>query len=175
MKEDKNVSKLQIASLLVSFLLFVGFIVSQILSKEKIRNEGTLVFLPLMPVDPRSLFQGDYMILRYNWDNLLNKADSNAPKRGCLVFTIQEQILTPVRLQKDSQPRAKGEHCIQFFKSSFEIKIGAESYFFQEGEANLYANAKFAGIRFIKEASSFDKLLVGLYDEKKNPIEPSKF
>ncbi|MFX7329222.1 GDYXXLXY domain-containing protein, partial [Acinetobacter baumannii] len=33
--------------------------------KEMLLKEGQLVLLPLAPVDPRSLMQGDYMALRY--------------------------------------------------------------------------------------------------------------
>ena len=49
-----------------------------------------------------------------------------------------------------------------------EINIGAESFFFQEGEAEKYDKAKYGGIKVDSEGNS---LLIGLYDEKRKKIE----
>lgn len=54
-------SKLSLAGLLL-VLLAVNLMV---LNKESSLAQGRTVFLELAPVDPRSLMQGDYMVLRY--------------------------------------------------------------------------------------------------------------
>lgn len=77
--------------LFLNFLVFTGFFTYSVWEKEKIRKTGRLVFLPLVPGDPRSLFQGDYMILNYDWQVLETEENANAPKRGCLVFRIQKK------------------------------------------------------------------------------------
>jgi len=41
---------------------------------EKLRTEGTVVYLELAPVDPRSLMQGDYMALRLEVGNNVRDA-----------------------------------------------------------------------------------------------------
>ena len=48
------------------------------------------------------------------------------------------------------------------------INIGAESYFFQEGEADKYENAKYGGIKVNHQGNS---LLIGLYDENRKKID----
>ena len=46
-------------------LLVLGVVNAAIVGKETIKREGDTVYLPLAPVDPRSLMQGDYMALRF--------------------------------------------------------------------------------------------------------------
>ena len=46
-------------------LLVLGALNFAIVGKERIRRDGEVVYLPLAPVDPRSLIQGDYMALRF--------------------------------------------------------------------------------------------------------------
>lgn len=47
-------------------LLQVGFVSYQSITNETLLKEGTLIKVKLVPVDPRSLLQGDYVILRYD-------------------------------------------------------------------------------------------------------------
>lgn len=154
--------------LLVNLLLLFGFLTQAVLKKEKIRAEGHLIFLPLLPKDPRSLMQGDYMILNYDWTFLEKEENVKAPRRGCLVFRIEEELFVPIRLQSSFTDLKVSEFCLQYYRSEYDLKIGAESYFFQEGDADLYAEAKFAGIRFMEKNQNGDKLLVGLYDKNKH-------
>ncbi|MBO1001362.1 GDYXXLXY domain-containing protein [Pseudogracilibacillus auburnensis] len=46
-------------------LLQLGFISYQSYTNETLLKEGELIKLELMPIDPRSMLQGDYIILRY--------------------------------------------------------------------------------------------------------------
>lgn len=156
--------------LIVNLLLLSGFLTQAVVKKETIRKEGRLVFLPLLPRDPRSLFQGDYMVLNYDWSFLESEENAEAPKRGCLVFRIQEEVFLPVRLQVNFADLKASEFCLQYYRSDYDLKIGAESYFFQEGEAELYLEAKYAGIRFLEGNTDGDKLLVGLYDKNKQRL-----
>lgn len=150
----------------VLFLIVFFFLVYQ---KETLREHGTLVLLPLAPRDPRSLFQGDYMNLNYNFFEVVT--DKTFPKRGYLVFTIQDGILIPQRLEGSADKRKKGEYQIRYFSDGNTIRIGAESWFFQEGTGALYEQAKYAGLHFFPESDAGDKLLIGLYDENRLKIE----
>ena len=49
-------------AVLAGILIFVNLL---IFSKEQILENGDTLLLQLAPRDPRSLLQGDYMILRY--------------------------------------------------------------------------------------------------------------
>lgn len=158
--------------LFLNFLVFTGFFTYSVWEKEKIRKTGRLVFLPLVPKDPRSLFQGDYMILNYDWQVLETEENANAPKRGCMVFRIQKEELVPIRLQKEFTNLSFGEHCLKYYRSAFQLKIGAESYFFQEGDTSFGSKAKFAGILFLVAENNGDKLLIGLFDKNKQKLGP---
>ncbi|WP_244934493.1 hypothetical protein [Leptospira vanthielii] len=77
---------------------------------------------------------------------------------GRLVF-----LPLPVRLQVNFADLKTSEFCLQYYRSDYDLKIGAESYFFQEGEAELYLEAKYAGIRFLEGNTDGDKLFVGWF------------
>lgn len=141
-------------------LLFVYFNYS-VIRKENLLKEGQLVLLKLAPVDPRSLMQGDYMSLRYAISDVGNIED--LPKRGyCVVKIDASGVAHKVRFQEDRLPLKAGEHLICYTSNDWNINIGAESFFFQEGHAKKYEAAVYGGIKTDKNGNS---LLVGLYDQ----------
>ncbi len=74
-----------------------------------------------------------------------------------------------VRIQDGRIPLNEKEYLIEYTSTGWRgINIGAESFFFQEGEAEKYENAKYGGIKVDNQGSS---LLIGLYDENKIKIE----
>ncbi len=150
---------------LIILLIYFNFSVSK---KEELLKNGKLVLLPLAPVDPRSLMQGDYMSLRYSISE--NIVAQNIPKRGfCVVHLDKNKIASKVRFQKEKLPLKKGEYLIEYTSSnSWNVNIGAESFFFQEGEAEKYEKAKYGGIKIDENGNS---LLIGLFDEKLKEIK----
>lgn len=145
---------------LLILLVYFNFSVSE---KERILKDGRLILLELAPVDPRSLMQGDYMSLSYAIADL--ESDKKIPKRGfCVIKLDSNQVAKRVRFQKEKTPLSQSEHLIEYTApNEWSINIGAESYFFQEGEAEKFEKAKYGGIRIDKNGNS---LLVGLYNEK---------
>jgi uncharacterized membrane-anchored protein len=134
---------------------------ASVMHKEDLMKEGSLVFIELAPVDPRSLMQGDYMRLSYRISQDL-PVDS-IPTRGyCVVRLNNKKVAERVRVQKQQTPLFAGEHLIEYTAGQWTINIGAESYFFQEGKAEHYSKARYGGLRIDKSGNS---LLVGLYDE----------
>lgn len=148
-------------------ILLIYFNIS-ITQKEALLKGGKLVLLELAPKDPRSLMQGDYMALRYKISE--NIDFKHIPKRGyCVVVLDQYGKAEKVRFQKELKPLKKGEHLIEYTASNQrDINIGAESFFFQEGSAKRYENAKYGGVKIDNNGNS---LLVGLYDEKLQRIK----
>ena len=51
--------------IIVNLILLLGYFNWSVFQKEQTLKDGQLVLLPLAPVDPRSLMQGDYMSLNY--------------------------------------------------------------------------------------------------------------
>lgn len=154
--------------ILLNLLLLLFFINKDILKKEKILDEGQLILLKLMPVDPRSLMQGDYMNLRY--DISTTESKDEFPKRGyCIVKLDENGVAEKVRLQGSVTPLNSGEYAISYTSRRWNgINIGAESYFFQEGEGEKYELAIYGGI---KVDSNGNSLLIGLYDQDRVLIE----
>ncbi len=156
--------------LLLNLVLIVVLFNNSVWEKEKTLKTGTLVLIPLAPVDPRSLMQGDYMNLNYNLGQVPNY---HLPKRGYCIITIgNRQIAQVARYQKKLVPLAKNEIPIKYFTGKYStIRLGAESYFFREGTADRYTNAKYGGLVIDKEGNS---ILRGLYDDKRQLITPSE-
>jgi uncharacterized membrane-anchored protein len=159
--------KYKIIIILVNLLLVLIFFHYSISKKETILEKGTLVLLELAPVDPRSLMQGDYMALRYA---IARETDATEiPKRGYCVVRLDSGIVgKKLRLQQHRTPLAANEYLIEYTASTWDINIGAGSYFFQEGQATKYEKAKYGGIRIDNKGNS---LLVGLYDAHRQLIK----
>jgi uncharacterized membrane-anchored protein len=139
-----------------------------VVKKENLLKDGKLILLSLAPVDPRSLMQGDYMTLRYSISENLNV--NSLPKRGyCVVKLNPQGIAEKVRFQKNTTPLNKGEYLIEYNSpDQWNVNIGAESFFFQEGQAEKYEKAKYGAIKVDTKGNS---LLVGLYDENLKNIK----
>jgi uncharacterized membrane-anchored protein len=158
-------SKTKRIIILLNLLLLVGYFNWSIMAKEKTLSKGQLVLLELAPVDPRSLMQGDYMQLRYKLNDL--PSSTVIDKRGyCIVKLDEHHVAQKLRLQPELQPLKPGETAVKYFYSgngyTTNIHLGAESYFFEEGQAKRFQAAKYGGIKIDDTGNS---VLEGLYDE----------
>ena len=155
----KKYSSILIIANLVLLLVYFNWSVYQ---KEQTLKEGQLVLLQLAPVDPRSLMQGDYMTLNYDISSNFNS--STDEKRGyCIVKLDALNNAEFIRLQPNKTPLNKGEYLIKYYQTEFgNISLGAESYFFQEGKADVFEDAVAGGIKVDNQGNS---ILIGLYDK----------
>lgn len=153
--------------ILFNLLLVLAFFHYTIMKKETTLKDGVLILLELAPVDPRSLMQGDYMELRYA---IAQETDTREiPKRGyCVVRLDSGLIARKVRLQSHKTPLHKDEYLIAYTADKWNLNIGAESFFFQEGQAGKYENAKYGALKIDRQGNS---LLIGLYDQHRNIIK----
>lgn len=154
--------------ILINLIILLGLFNNSILQKEELLTEGQLVLLELAPVDPRSLMQGDYMRLNYEISNNIN-TDSISKRGFCVVKLKENGVAEKVRIQEKRTPINVNEFLIEYTSREWRgINIGAESYFFQEGEAEKFEKAKYGGIKIDNKGNS---LLVGLYDKNRIKIE----
>lgn len=156
------------AIIFVNLIVLLVFFNNSLLKKENLLSEGELILLELAPVDPRSLMQGDYMRLRYAISRNVNS--DSIPKRGfCVVKLDDKGVAQKVRLQENIKPINDNEFSIAYTLGNWRrINIGAESFFFQEGEGEKYEKAKYGGLKVNNEGNN---VLIGLYDENQNKIE----
>ncbi len=145
------------ALLLSIILLQVGFLSYQSTMNELLLRNGTLVKLELAPVDPRSLLQGDYVILRYDITSIPKTATYSAwnEKVKVVLRENDEGIY-----EYAGYMQSKGQWNRPYEKQSGDVIIngkrngpneviyGIESFFVPEGEGiDLQNKAKYAYIR----------------------------
>lgn len=150
--------------IIVNTILIFGLFIQSVFKKETTLEHGQTILFELAPVDPRSLMQGDYMTLRYQVSEQFNISyNDSIPVRGYLIFKVnKDNVATGIRLQPTSKHLGKEELAIQYFISNYDLNIGSGSYFFQEGEAEKYNNAKYGAVKLDDKGNS---ILIGLCDE----------
>lgn len=154
--------------ILINLIVLLGLFNNSILKKEELLSNGQTILLKLAPVDPRSLMQGDYMRLNYDISSNIN-TDSISKRGFCVVKLKENGVAEKVRIQENRTPINNNEFLIEYTSRKWRgVNIGAESYFFQEGEAEKYEKAKYGGIKVDNKGNS---LLIGLYDENRIKIE----
>lgn len=138
------------------------------LQRERLVTEGQVVLLQLAPVDPRSLIQGDYMRL---WYDIAEEARKDCKSRdGFIVVRLDaNNVARYVRVYDPQTRLAENELLLRYRRRAYGIRIGPESFFFQEGHANHYGNAHYAELRV---SESGDVLLVGLRSEELEVLGP---
>lgn len=149
--------------LLIGVVTFVilAFFIHSVIQKERIIKYGVTVYLELAPVDPRSLMQGDYMQLYYKYRDY----PDSLPKR-CYFILSQDAngVGQFVRFQNSNEPLSEGELAILCYRNADEwMSIGADSYFFEEGTAALYEEARYG---VLKVGANGKQVLIGLANDK---------
>jgi uncharacterized membrane-anchored protein len=141
-----------------------------IVQKEILLATGKPVLLDLGPRDPRSLMQGDYMVLDY----AISRAwewSQNWPRDGHLVLRLDEHGVGQfVRRHDSSTPLAPDEFLLRYRVRDKRIQLGAEAFFFQEGHASRYNAARYGELRVAANGTS---VLVGLRGEDREPLGAS--
>ena len=150
----------------LGLLLALGGPAAAVLQKELLLRSGRPVLLELAPRDPRSLMQGDYMDLNYGLAGTLPFEETPA-KAGRLVLRNDPRgVAAFVRVHR-GEPLGPGEFLLRFRRHGSRTLIGAESFFFQEGQADRYQPARFGELRIDAGGTA---LLTGLRDKDLNPL-----
>jgi uncharacterized membrane-anchored protein len=135
-----------------------------ILEKQRVAESARLVLLELRPVDPRSLIQGDYMQLDFADTVTLPPEGVALPEAGIAILQLDPAGIASFARVDDGAPLAAGEIRLRFFgrMPDGRFDFGTDAFFFQEGEAELYAGARYGMFRVDETGKS---VLVGLADE----------
>ncbi|HYV45263.1 MAG TPA: GDYXXLXY domain-containing protein [Myxococcaceae bacterium] len=138
-------------------------------SKEWLLQRGDVLLLPLEKRDPRSLMQGDYMTLNYALSRDALAAQPQPPRDGHLVVKVGEDRIATFARFHAGEPLQPGEHLLRYRRreEAGALRLGAESFFFQEGHAGLYSRARYGVLRV---TASGDSVLEGLADEQRQSI-----
>lgn len=130
-----------------------------IYGKERTISNGEQIYLRLAPVDPRSLMQGDYMALRFELAQDIEEARRSGriseSARRAPIYIDEQRV---ARLDNDGS----GQASIGFKIRNGAVWLGTNAYFFEEGSAERFENARFGEFRL--DESSGEAVLVGLRD-----------
>ena len=144
--------------LAVNLILVLAFFAFSVIQKETRMGKGTEVLLRLAPVDPRSLMQGDYMALDFE----ITRKISYDSKSGYVVVKVGDgRVADFVRIQ-DGEHVNDGELIIRYKRHQGRLTIGADNYFFQEGSAKKFENAKYGLLKVDPDGNS---ILIGLCND----------
>jgi uncharacterized membrane-anchored protein len=156
----------------VTTVVILALVNTQIAGKERIVRDGATVLLALAPVDPRSLMQGDYMALRYALaGDVAEAADAAEVADGEIVVELDESGVARFVALHDGEPLAPGQHLLQFRVRGETVRLASDAFFFEEGQGETYARARFGELRVDTDGSA---VLIGLRDRNVEPIEVSR-
>ncbi|MBY0423919.1 MAG: GDYXXLXY domain-containing protein, partial [Parvularculaceae bacterium] len=132
-------------------------------------REARTTFLPLAPVDPRSILQGDYMTLDFD-DALFPLQTDALPNKGEVFLALDARGVARFSrvAAAGDQPKAD-EIRVDYRKSGAKVIYCPDSFFFQEGEAGAFAVARFAVLRVAADGKT---RLFALADESLKVIDP---
>lgn len=147
--------------------------------REKLLASGKVVILELVPVDPRSLMQGDYMALNFAAGREVTRLRlGGAQAEADTVMGYEPDgyvMLTPdargvaqaVRIQSDVHPHTDGEVPLRYRVRGNGVRIVTNAYFFPEGQAARYEVAKYGELRV---ADDGEALLVRMLGADLQPL-----
>ncbi|PQA88215.1 GDYXXLXY domain-containing protein [Hyphococcus luteus] len=150
------------AALLALACAYVNYSVMRL---ENAFAEARRIYLPLGPVDPRSLIQGDYMTLNYRNTAYPPSQEIGAlPRTGEVFLKLDENAVASFsRIPGENDVLDTDEIRIDYIKTAdARMRYAPESYFFQEGEAHIYQPAHFAIVLVAPDGRA---KLTGLADE----------
>lgn len=145
-----------------------------IADKEHTIANGQKVYVPLAPVDPRSLMQGDYMRLRFTLPPMpeLDRRDAGVEgllgSRPYAVGRLDARgVVAWERVERYDAPIAPGEFRIQLTPKNGDWTLVTDGWYFAEGDAERWEQARFGEFRVQPDGKA---LLVGMADEQLAPI-----
>ena len=163
----------RLAIVLAGLALVLGLANWNIAQKRTILATGEVLLLELQPVDPRSLMQGDYMALALA-ESAMPSATviENLPYSGTVVLSLDESGVGRYARPDDGSPLKDRELRVRYRRHEDwrgpRLDYGAQSFFFQEGDAELYQDARYAVLRVAPDGGT---VLTDLADEAREPIK----
>jgi len=167
---------------LISCVAVLALVNFKIAGKERQLETGKVVYLELAPVDPRSLMQGDYMALRFKIAEdarpAMDRSESSAGRRfpgrldlatadGHIVAALDPSSVATYRRLNDGTPLAQNEILLRYRVREGQIKFATNAFFFQEGTAKRYEEARYGEFRV---APNGEMLLSGLRGKELQPL-----
>lgn len=138
--------------LLAAVILQLGILISMIFVRATPLLTGDVILVRVMPVDPRDLFRGDYVILSYEFSRVspsqieglppVNQQNDQLSGKPVYVTLVPESDGKHWRAGKFSLTQPSGGKLLRGTLGRYGIiEYGIESYFVQEGQGKKYEEA----------------------------------
>lgn len=158
--------------IVLSALLTLVTVNLGIWQKEMLLRHGLVVFVPIEPVDPRSLMQGDYMALNF-LPREVSKPESAPGEKAFgfehprMVFTRDDQDIVSAQGPDHGQTLSARQLVIELVPKRGRWILVTDAFYFKEGEAERWAQARFGEFRVDAKGHA---ILVGLRGEGLKPL-----
>ncbi|MGG1619533.1 GDYXXLXY domain-containing protein [Paenibacillus sp. NRS-1782] len=162
--DHRSFSFIRLSPLLIAvvIVLQLGVIGYQTVRSETLLATGASIKLKLAPVDPRSLLQGDYVMLNYDISTPFSQDNWNRGKVKVVLTPGSQGVYIADRLYQDGEKLAHHEVILNGQWDGTRIQYGIENYFIPEGTGrNVEQNAHYA---YIRVSQNGDALLERLSD-----------
>ncbi|WP_353234248.1 GDYXXLXY domain-containing protein [Diaphorobacter ruginosibacter] len=162
-------SRARLACLIAGAVLVFGLVNWDVRGKEQVIADGRPVLVGLVPVDPRSLMQGDYMALNFDLPaQVLEELGKVAMPSARVIASLDEHGRATVRALAGPQSRAgSGEIILPLKYLKGRWVLVTDAYFFPEGQGRVFEAARYGDFRVLPDGRA---LLVGLADAEGAPI-----
>lgn len=163
--------RLQWVGLLVGAVLALGLVNWDVRGKEQVIAQGQRILVPLIPVDPRSLMQGDYMALNFSLPFEMREKlkDIVSPSQLVRASLDDQGVATIQGLLTDTSPLEKGELALPLKRLKGQWVLVTDAYFFPEGQGRHFEQTRYGDFRVLPDGRA---LLVGLADGDGQPVLP---
>lgn len=146
-----------------AFGLVAGATVHAVAERERVLAEGRIVLLELAPVDPRSLMQGDYMALRFAIDDALPRREGGGgPVPRFAYLAVDADGRARLAGVGEALPAPSAAVAVRVRMRDGAPSVGPNAFFFQEGRAEVFAQARWGEFRVAADGTA---LLTHLRDE----------
>ncbi|PLX97668.1 MAG: hypothetical protein C0622_12695 [Desulfuromonas sp.] len=165
---------------IIALIFILGAVNGSIWQKEQQLANGRIVYLELAPVDPRSLMQGDYMALRFAIGNSISSAlreqlnsliQPDKVSDGYVIVKLDDSRVAGFQRLDTGDPLAANEIRLYYRVRNSKVKFATNAFFFQEGDANLYNDARYGQFRVNDKG---EPLLVAMFDKDLSKLGPEQ-
>ncbi|MEC5159723.1 MULTISPECIES: GDYXXLXY domain-containing protein [unclassified Janthinobacterium] len=154
-------SRLAIGACALAVLLLANGAIWQ---KEQLIAQGRPVYVDLVPVDPRSLMQGDFMSLRFPLPEGMNWQPQHwSEQRPYVVAHSDARGVAAIKRVHGVEALAAGEFLMQLTPKNGSWVLVTDAWFFKEGEAERWSKARYGEFRVAPDGRA---LLVGMRGAK---------
>ena len=166
-----HAGKLQLGLITLGAVLVFALVNWDVRGKEQVIAHGQRILVPLVPVDPRSLMQGDYMDLRFALPAEVQEGleKISAPVAYVRATVDAQGVATVKALADDAKTSGESEVILPLKQLKGRWVLVTDAYFFPEGQGDHFTQGRFGDLRVLPDGRA---LLVGLADEKGQEIKP---